>query len=268
VRPLDLALFYATVANEGGRPTPYLIESIEQNGNSVYKRTPQPLTQLTLADRPALYQLKTMLQGVLARGTAYSIHNLSPFVGGKTGTSDEENDAWFVGFNNNVTVAVWVGYDNADMRQRRTLGGGRTGANVAIPIWLPIMNAVWANYAPQQALRGPSPEAQKFLVTRSIDPRTGEQAGRGGFIEYYRADASGQIADSPRRLTSRYDGTGGPFNDNPFSALFNFFDRGDRGPYGPSGGPRDSIRPPAQVPNAAPPAYRGPRIEFLERLFR
>ena len=76
-----------------------------------------------------------MLQGVLARGTAYSIHNLSLYVGGKTGTTDEENDAWFVGFTNNVTVAVWVGYDNADMRQRRTLGGGRTGANVAIPIF-------------------------------------------------------------------------------------------------------------------------------------
>jgi penicillin-binding protein 1A len=164
VRPLDLAAFYASVANEGGRPTPYTIESIEQDGRAIYQRTPQPPAQMMSADRPAFYQLKTMLQGVLARGTARSIHDLSPYVGGKTGTTDEENDAWFVGFSNNVTVAVWVGYDNAEMQQRRTLGAGRTGANVAIPIFMPIMQAVWANYAPQTAMRGPSPEAQRRLV--------------------------------------------------------------------------------------------------------
>jgi membrane peptidoglycan carboxypeptidase len=65
-----------------------------------------------------------MLQGVLARGTARTIAWLAPYVAGKTGTSDEENDAWFVGFTNEVTVAVWIGYDNADGK-RRTLGGRR-----------------------------------------------------------------------------------------------------------------------------------------------
>ena len=54
-----------------------------------------------------------MMQGVLARGTARAISGLAPYVAGKTGTSDEENDAWFVGFTNDVTVAVWLGYDNA-----------------------------------------------------------------------------------------------------------------------------------------------------------
>ncbi len=268
VRPIDLAVFYAAVANEGGRPTPYAIESIERDGLVIYRRAPQPLTQLTLADRPALFQLKTMLQGVLARGTAFSMNKLSPFVGGKTGTTDEENDAWFVGFSNNVTIAVWVGYDNADMRQRRTLGGGRTGANVAIPIFLPIMQAAWANYAPQTALRGPSPEAQKQLIARPIDLGSGERLNErssNAFIEYYRADQYGRIAEAPQHLNSRYGGHNGFSGENPFTALFNFFDRGfdRRGP----GGPRDSIRPPAAVPNPGP-SYRGPRIEFLDRLFR
>jgi membrane carboxypeptidase/penicillin-binding protein len=269
VRPIDLAVFFATVANEGGRPTPYAVESIEQDGRVIYRHAPQPLTQLTLADRPALYQLKTMLQGVLARGTAYPIHNLALYVGGKTGTSDEENDAWFVGFTNNVTIAVWVGYDNADMRQRRTLGGGRTGSNVAIPIFQPIVQAVWANYAPQTALRGPSPEAQKQLIAQPIDLGSGERlTGRNpnAFIEYYRADQSGRIAEAPEHLTSRFGGYNGPDGGNPLSALFNFFDRGPFGG-GPSGSPRDSIRPSAPVPNAGP-SYRGPRIEFLDRLFR
>ena len=276
VRPLDLAVFYAAVANEGGRPTPYTIESIQKDGQEVYKHAPQPLVQLTLADRPALYQLKTMLQGVLARGTAYSIHNLSLYVGGKTGTTDEENDAWFAGFTNNVTVVVWVGYDNADMRQRRTLGGGRTGANVAIPIWTPIMQAVWANYAPQTALRGPSPEAAKQLIARPIDLQSGERLeGRNGFMEYYRADASGQIAEAPAHLSSRYGGY--IPNDNPFAGLFNFFERGPFGG-GPSGGPRDSIRtraptdgmyrPSAPVPNASNQPAPRPRLDFFDRIFR
>ena len=231
VRPLDLAVFYAAVANEGGRPTPYVIESIEQNGRIMYRHAPQPPIQITSADRPAFYQLKTMLQGVLARGTAYSIRNLSLYVGGKTGTSDEENDAWFVGFSNNVTVAVWVGYDNADVRQRRTLGSGRTGANVAIPIFQPVMQAVWANYAPQTALRGASPEALKQLVARPMDLASGERlTGRNAnaFIEYYRADQSGQIAEAPQFRATRRSSldSSGAANDNPFSALFNFFERG------------------------------------------
>src|SRR5262249_39516365 len=149
---------------------------------------------------------------VLARGTAIAMKNLSPYVGGKTGTSDEENDAWFVGFTNQVTVVVWIGYDNADMRQRRTLGGGRTGGNTAAPIWQPIMEAVWKYYAPQQPLRGPSAEAAKFLVQRSVDPESGERMGGrgGGFSEWYRADASGQIAEAPSHLNSPHSvGYGG-----------------------------------------------------------
>src|SRR5207249_10001148 len=67
------------------------------------------------------------------RGTARSIAQHAPYVGGKTGTSDEENDTWFVGFSNDVTVAVWVGYDNAG-KTRRTLGSGQTGSRVARPI--------------------------------------------------------------------------------------------------------------------------------------
>ncbi len=77
-----------------------------------------------------------------------SIMRLAPYVAGKTGTSDNENDAWFVGFTNDVTVAVWVGYDNAD-GQRRTLGRGQTGAKVALPIFEQIIQAVWSAACPR-----------------------------------------------------------------------------------------------------------------------
>ncbi len=84
---------------------------------------------MSLVDRVAFYQMKTFMQGVLQRGTARQLRHLSPYVAGKTGTTDRENDAWFIGFTNDVTIAIWVGYDNAD--KQRTLGGGFTGAKVA-----------------------------------------------------------------------------------------------------------------------------------------
>ena len=132
VRPVDLAAFYAAIANEGLRPVPYVVESIERNGSVMYLHDPKSSIMIGSVDHAAFYQLKTMMQGVLARGTARSIAHLAPYIAGKTGTSDEENDAWFVGFSNEVTVAVWLGYDNAGGK-RRTLGGGATGGGVALP---------------------------------------------------------------------------------------------------------------------------------------
>ena len=73
-----------------------------------------------------MFQLRSILQGVVQRGTARSRAALAPYIAGKTGTSDEWNDAWFVGFSNDVTIAVWVGYDNA--KGKRTLGAGNAGS--------------------------------------------------------------------------------------------------------------------------------------------
>jgi len=90
VRPIDLAAFYASIANEGLRPAPHVVESIERNGVVVYRHDAKSSVTVKSVDRAAFYQLKTMLQGVLARGTARAISGLSPYVAGKTGTSDEE----------------------------------------------------------------------------------------------------------------------------------------------------------------------------------
>jgi penicillin-binding protein 1A len=199
VRPIDLAQFYATIANEGMRPTPHTIEAIEQNGNIVYQHS-SALEQVSGADRASFYQLKTILQGVVQRGTAHRIGSLAPYVAGKTGTTDDENDAWFAGFSNDVTVAVWVGYDNADGR-RRTLGSGQTGASVALPIFEPIMQAVWAYRAPRALLDPPSPDARRLLVSAGAD---GER--RGKRTEYLRRDAKGRAVDARYALVPRREG--------------------------------------------------------------
>jgi penicillin-binding protein 1A len=204
VRLIDLAAFYAAVANEGGRPAPHAIEAVEQDGHRVWRDDTRPVTWLAGADRISFYQLKTMLQGVLARGTARAIANLAPFVGGKTGTSDDENDAWFVGFTNDVTVAVWVGYDNAN--GRRTLGRGQTGGKVAVPVFEPIIKTVWARYAAQVALSPPSADVKRQIASLPIDLHSGDRvsnAGRGAFYEQFRIDGSGQFSDTQYDVVGR-----------------------------------------------------------------
>jgi penicillin-binding protein 1A len=201
VRPIDLAAFYAAIANEGTRPVPYVVESIERDGEAIYRHQ-RAMVPINSVDRAAFYQLKSMMQGVLARGTARSIAHFSSSVAGKTGTSDDENDAWFVGFTNDVTVAVWVGYDNADGK-RRTLGGGSTGGGVAVPIFEPVMQAAWSHVAPRAALAPPSPDAKRNLSCTSIDLDVGQQVQRGGRItECLRTDKRRQIVDTQYRLVS------------------------------------------------------------------
>jgi penicillin-binding protein 1A len=106
-----------------------------------------------------------------------------------------------VGFTNEVTVAVWVGYDNADGK-RRTLGGGATGGGIAVPIFEPVIRAVWNGVAPRTALAPPSPEAQRDLSCASVDDDSGEVRRRGTRTtsECLRVDAKGKIIDTTMAL--------------------------------------------------------------------
>jgi penicillin-binding protein 1A len=236
VRMIDLAAFYAAIANEGVRPQPHAIDSIEQNGKVIYQYPKVPLfSPISAADSASFYQLKTMLQGVVARGTARAIGGLSPYVAGKTGTTEEAVDGWFIGFTNDVTVAVWVGYDNGDGK-RRSLGSNATGARVSLPIFKPIIEAIWADHiAPKTPLSGPSHEAQQMLVDMPIDYVSGDLLNRaarppppqdnggfaglfggspppppvqrsgGAFIEHFRRSPDGQVADTQYQLVSQAD---------------------------------------------------------------
>src|SRR6202167_4807840 len=199
VHMIDLAAFYAAVANEGARPQPHGIDSIELGGHTVYEYPKTPLPFIGAADRTSFYQLKTMLQGVVARGTARAIGALSPYVAGKTGTTEDAVDGWFVGFTNDVTVAGWVRYDNGDGK-RRSLGTNATGARVALPIFQPILETVWANgIAPKVPLNGPSHEAQLHLVDLPIDYASGNRitsGGCGNFIAHFRLGAGGRFNET------------------------------------------------------------------------
>jgi penicillin-binding protein 1A len=263
VRPIDLAAFFAAIANEGMRPSPHVIESIEQDGKVIYRHPATAAGRIASADGVAFYQLKTILQGVLQRGTATRIAGLAPYVAGKTGTTDNENDAWFVGFTNEVTVAVWVGYDNADGR-RRTLGGGATGGSVAVPIFEPIIQAVWQHHAPRTVLRGPTPETRKLVVVQraEVEPDS-DSDRRGSLVEYLRRDASGRVLDTRYRLVGAdersvsydpYAGREGPFG---FFGGFAPWGGGPQRPPSYGGGFGGGFNPPAPPRQYERPLWRG-----------
>jgi penicillin-binding protein 1A len=184
-------------------------------------------------------------------------------VAGKTGTTEGENDAWFMGFTNDVTVAVWVGYDNADGK-RRTLGGGSTGASVAIPIFEPIIQAVWAQYAPKTPLNPPSAEAKRDLVARPINLASGDVIGSANpnpnsksFIEYFRRDRGGNPYDTQFQLVSRDEAYTAQPREADGTQEFVPFDSGGR--YPPAfGDPRGSGYPPQQVLPQRRDAYGQP----------
>ena len=206
VHMINLAAFYAAIANGGVRPQPHAIDSIEKDGKTVFAYPKDPVfPKIGAADPASFYQLKTMLQGVVARGTARAIGALSPYVAGKTGTTEDAVDGWFVGFTNDVTVAIWVGYDNGDGK-RRSLGGV-DGARVALPIFKPIIEDIWSDgIAPKALLNGPSPEAKRDLVDLPIDYMSGNvirgAGARGDFVEHFRIGPNGQFADTQNQLVS------------------------------------------------------------------
>jgi membrane carboxypeptidase/penicillin-binding protein len=197
IRMIDLAGFYAAIATEGSYHTPYAIEAIEQKDRTVYRHAEPAPTWLAGGDRVAFYQLRTILEGVLTRGTAQSLKHLANYAGGKTGTTDNENDAWFASFTKDVTVVVWVGYDN--LSGRRTLGNGGTGGRVAAPIAEPIIQASWLDYAPKAPLPPPSPEVQRQVKAVPMGRGEGET-----YTEYFRLDSSGRVMETKNSLGGRH----------------------------------------------------------------
>jgi penicillin-binding protein 1A len=131
---LEMTSAYSAFAHQGIRMEPYAIRSVaDREGNVLYEARPQPHEALR-ADTS--FMLAYLLRGVVERGTAQAAKALNWPLAGKTGTMDDYTDAWFIGFDADVTVGVWVGYD-----EKRSLGYGETGASAALPIWMDVMRS-------------------------------------------------------------------------------------------------------------------------------
>jgi membrane carboxypeptidase/penicillin-binding protein len=129
---VEMTSAYSAFANQGVRMTPYAVRSVsDREGTVIEENRPEPHEALR-AD--TAYLMAHLLEGVVLRGTAEAAKSLQWPLAGKTGTMDEFTDAWFVGFDPNITVGVWVGYD-----EKKPLGRGETGAQAALPIWMDFM---------------------------------------------------------------------------------------------------------------------------------
>ncbi len=158
----EMTSAYSVFPNQGVRLRPYSVLKVtDREGNLLEENRPEP-TDAIRAD--TAYVMTNLLQGVVQRGTAAKAAALNWPIGGKTGTTDDYSDAWFIGFDPDITIGLWVGYD-----QKRSMGAAGTGSETALPIWIDIMKA-WIG----DSKSPPRFEAPGNIVFLSVDRLSGE----------------------------------------------------------------------------------------------
>jgi penicillin-binding protein 1A len=159
----ELVRAYGVLANEGKRTLPFFIKKIVDRTGQVFEEA-QPRVEQVIDPRIA-FMTSYVLQDVVESGTGQRVKRLGRPVAGKTGTTNDTRDAWFMGFTPSLVAGVWVGFD-----QERPLGKNEVGGRAAAPIWL---------YFAEKALQGtpaevfPVPEGIVFV---KVDPHTGTPA--------------------------------------------------------------------------------------------
>ncbi len=193
--PLELARGYATIANGGFVVDPWFIEEVRDGSGTVLtKAQPQracpecveqrvadagsneiapPVAAEALAPRaiepPVVWLINDMMHDVTVRGTAAKVAELGRNdLSGKTGTTNDETDAWFAGFQKSLVAVSWVGFD-----QPTPLGRGEVGGRASLPVWIDFMRSALRG-VPQETLPRPS-----GLVNVRINPENGRLAAAG-----------------------------------------------------------------------------------------
>ncbi len=135
---LEIVKAYAVFDNLGYRQEPVFITRIaDRNGKVLEEGNPG---RVKVIDRDTAYIMTSLLEGVVKHGTGWRVRALKRPVAGKTGTTNNLHDAWFVGYTPRYVTGVWVGFDNS-----ASLGKGETGSRAASPIWLDFMQHVLQN---------------------------------------------------------------------------------------------------------------------------
>lgn len=212
-----LVTAYSMMANGGKKVTPSMIEKIQdRNGLTIYRRDKRKCGSCAIADAngniekdinsiaiPFLdesheevtdsataYQITSMLQGVVERGTAARAKSIGRIIAGKTGTTNSSYDSWFVGFSPDLVAGVYVGFDTP-----KSLGSNETGSSVALPIFIDFMKQALQN-TPSTPFRVPN--SVKFV---KIDRGTGRFPDGNTpkervFFEAFKVDDSLDDSDS------------------------------------------------------------------------
>ena len=213
VTPLQMVSSYSVIANGGYKVDPYFIDRIEDgDGNIVFSSTPLTVcktcqtqedkdidkTDFTafatnlaprVVDERNIYLLTSMMRDVVKRGTARKALVLKRGdLAGKTGTTNDQRDAWFNGFNQDIAATAWVGFDKI-----RSLGNRETGGKAALPIWIDFMRDALSE-KPEAPLKQPAD-----IVTVRIDKKTGLQttaSNPNAIFEIFRTENVPQMDQS------------------------------------------------------------------------
>ncbi len=173
---LELTRAYTVFANQGRRVDPIFITKITDPHGTVLEEF-KPHSESVLSPETA-YLITSMLESVVQRGTGTRVRALGRPAAGKTGTTNDIHDAWFVGYTPELATGVWVGYDS-----ERSLGKGQTGGHVSAPIFLAYMQAALGD-SPIHDF--PVPEGITFVSMESGTGRRASPDGTSAMLECFK----------------------------------------------------------------------------------
>jgi penicillin-binding protein 1A len=159
ITPFEIAMVYNVFASNGMKMKPISIKYVTDRKGRVLE-TNEPAAEQAISPQTA-FLITSMMEDVVKYGTGWRAKSLGVPVAGKTGTTNDYKDAWFVGYTSNLVASVWVGFDNS-----RPLGSMETGARAASPIWASFMAA--AVHGEAEAFSQP-----EGIVAQAIDPKSG-----------------------------------------------------------------------------------------------
>ncbi len=189
-RVINMVSAYCVIVNGGKKVPPYMIERIQdRKGRTIYKheQTPCPecaadkwnnqeepdfkVVREQVVDPLSAYQMTSILEGVATRGTGARLNGLHRHLAGKTGTTNETKDAWFVGFSPDLVAGVYVGFDEPE-----SLGRTETGAASALPIFYDFMKEALQD-TPDTSFRIPA-----GIKLVRVNPQTGKPSAPGDSV--------------------------------------------------------------------------------------
>jgi len=175
----ELVNAYGVLANGGKKVTPFFIKKIVDRTGNVFEETKVKSEQVI--DPRIAFMTSYVMRDVVESGTGRRVKSLGRPVAGKTGTTNDIRDAWFIGFTPSLIAGVWIGFD-----QETTLGKNEVGGRAAAPVWLYFMEKV-TQHTPVEDF--PTPEGIIFV---KVDPKTGLASGgsdKGAIYEAFLASA-------------------------------------------------------------------------------
>ena len=164
---------YSVFPNDGIRITPHYIRRVvSPDGTPIQERAPE-VREVIPVD--IAREMMLLLQAVVQHGTAAAAASMNHAFGGKTGTTNDYTDAWFIGFSPSITAGTWIGFDD-----RHSLGEKETGARAALPIWMDFMKVAVADRPNEQFSRANAPKKKLEVAITPPDQQPAAPPAENG----------------------------------------------------------------------------------------